>query len=70
MVRNALIAAAIMLAALFALFVWPTPYSYYNTNNGILVRVNRVTQQAVILITDRWEYVTYGGPPPEQIPLD
>jgi hypothetical protein len=43
----------LLLCALFAYFVWPTPYTYYAVG-GRLVRVNRVTGAA--------QYVPVGWP--------
>jgi hypothetical protein len=38
---------------LFLIFVWPTPYKYYRTKGGQLVRVHRLTGTA--------DYVIRGG---------
>jgi hypothetical protein len=50
------------LVALFAFAVWPTPYRYFSSPNGRVVRVDRFTQTAEVLSDTGWMRLT--GPDP------
>jgi hypothetical protein len=49
---------ALVLAVLFALLVWPTPYQYQHLDKGYglgLVRINRITGRLDVLTWSGWD---------------
>jgi len=49
-----IILALLVVAGLFAWFVWPTPYTYGGGDNGNSYRTNRFTGQMQSHVGDSW----------------